>query len=116
MAYLKSITYKNYLFLLAAWLPPPKRIPAPSTNPKSYQPPLLCTSYKLTLSVKTEITKVNGAIIPCQIPVKKPATECPGIETSTKAFGPGKQADKETRTIATAINKMYFLLIIQKFK
>lgn len=42
-------------------------------KPRSYQPPLLSTSYIPTWSVKRLTKKVTGAVMPCHRPSQKPA-------------------------------------------
>src|SRR5690606_14571127 len=85
--------------------PPPKRIPAPRTKPKSYQLPLLCTSYRLTLSVNREMTKVTGAMNPCHNPSQNPATSPLSAVAPTSGLTPGAQAASSSpRTTTTARN------------
>ena len=66
-----NLKYSSVAYFLA-FFPPPNRIPAPNTNPKSYHPPVLLTSYMETLSINKLRIKVKGAMIPCIKPYQKP--------------------------------------------
>lgn len=75
---------------------------APITKPKSYQPPLFTTSYTATESLNREMIKANGAMMPCQSPIQKPAgSPSMQAETSTvvalQAESRSTMADKDNR-------------------
>jgi ABC-type uncharacterized transport system permease subunit len=89
-------------------------IPAPITNPKSYHPPLLWTSYRLILSVNNEMKNVTGAITPCHRPRQKPATTMLSGEAVLRdSFGPAVHAVIIKKTAMMIINvKIVFFILI----
>lgn len=64
----------------------PKSPPHPIRKPKSYQAPLLCTSYTVTRSEKMEPMKVKKQIVPCQRPSQNPARS-PNCGSGTSSRG-----------------------------
>lgn len=73
----------------------------PDRNPKSYQPPLLCTSYMCTESENNEIRNVTPQTRPCQIPKPKPATLPVAGNVLATLFGPAVCPTVSTITMHT---------------